>query len=46
LSIKSEVIMPDFFRSLRPGAADHREVFVVAEQLAARRGQARLRVVR
>jgi hypothetical protein len=47
--------MFEFLRSLRQGAADHREVFaefavvlvfIVAEQLAARRGRARLRVVR
>jgi len=47
--------MVEFLRSLRRGPGDHREVFaefgvqvvfLVAEQLAARRGQARLRVVR
>jgi hypothetical protein len=47
--------MLDFFRSLRRGADEHREVFAEfamvmiflrAEQMAARRGRARLRVVR
>jgi hypothetical protein len=47
--------MLDFFKSLRRGSADHREVFAEfamvmiflrAEHMAARRGQARLRVVR
>ena len=47
--------MTEFFKSLRRGPGDHREVFAEfamvliflrAEQTAARRGQARLRVVR
>jgi hypothetical protein len=47
--------MLDFFKSLRRGRDDHREVFAEfamiliylrAEQLAAKKGKARLRVVR
>jgi len=47
--------MRDFFKSLRRGARDHREVFAEfammliflrAEHLATRKGKARLRVVR
>ena len=47
--------MTEFFNSLRRAPRDHREVFAEfamvliflrAEQMAARRGQARLRVVR
>lgn len=47
--------MLDFFKSLRRGRDDHREVFAEfamtliflrAEQLAMRKGKARLRVVR
>ncbi len=47
--------MLDFFKSLRRGPGDHREVFAEfamvliflrAEQLAMRKGKARLRVVR
>ncbi len=47
--------MLDFFKSLRRGPGDHREVFAEfamvmiflrAEHMAAKRGKARLRVVR
>lgn len=47
--------MIEFYRSLRRGPDDHRDVFaefavqlvfIVAEQIAAKKGRARLRVVR